>query len=97
MCNKVSLSFISGKCDCCHIEKAFHIPEHSAFFTAEESLCRSGCPSLLGGVDIVLRCPLYAFSAGLYLYKMYSIRIERNYVDFKVGTPPVPFQYSVSF
>ena len=46
---------------------------------------------LFSSVHIFLRWRLYAFPAGLYLYKMYSIRADGNNIYLKMSGPPVPF------
>ena len=66
------------------------IEGHSS--SASEKSFRCTCnPSLLCPIDIILWWRLYAFPAGLYLYKMYSIRADGNNIYLKMSGSPVPF------
>ena len=81
---------------CHHVEHALHASVWRSFPALEVSSCCFDDVSLLGPVHIVLRRCLYAHTAGLDLYKMYSIRTKGDYVDLKVSAPPVPFKDLVS-
>ena len=60
------------------------------------SLCCFGYTLLLGDVYIFLRGCLNIVTAGLDFYKMYSDRIDTDYVYLKVAIAPVPLQYPVT-
>ena len=61
---------------------AFEAPSSAAL---EKGTCRLDYLLLFSPVHIFLRWSLYAFPAGLHLYKMYSISIDRNDVYFKMS------------
>ena len=72
------------------------IEGHSS--SASEKSFRCICnPSLLCPIDIILWWRLYAFPAGLYLYKMYSICGSRNNVYLKMPYPEVAFKNHMPF
>ena len=81
---------------CHHVEHAFHASVWRSFSALEVPSCRLDDVRLLCPVHVVLRRRLYAHTAGLDLYKMYSISSEGDYVDLEVSATPVPFEDLVS-
>ena len=74
----------------------FVAAQRKLFPASKKAFCCRSNPSLLGPAYIFLWWSLYAFLAGLHLYKMYSIRTYRDYVDFKVPNSEVAFKNGVS-
>ena len=87
---------VAVKCHSHHIEHAFVAAERLSPAASEETLCRTYDPALLSPVYTFLRGSLYAFAAGLDLYKMYSSCIIRNDVNLKMPAAPVSFQDNMS-
>ena len=92
------LYFIRRAMEChgYYVEKAFHVCIGQCFSPVEESVCGFCQSFLFCRIHVVLRRSLYAFLAGLHLYKMYSFRIECYDIDFKMSAAPVPFQYCMA-
>ena len=86
-----------NQCDSHYVKLAVPASEGLSFPALEESPCCLCDPMLLFSVHIFLRRSLDAFPAGLDLYKMYSIRIDGNDIDFKMARSPVPFDYCMPF
>jgi hypothetical protein len=68
----------------------------NSFSAFKEAKCRFCYSGLLLITYILLRRGLYIPSAGLYLYKMYSIFVQRDDVYLQVAVSPVPGQYSMT-
>ena len=82
----------------CHrdnVERTFVTAVWHSMPAVEETQCRAGYARLLRMSHVFLRGGLYAFLAGLYLYKMYSILCERDDVDLQVPASPVSGHYRV--
>ena len=74
----------------------FVTAERKSFPASEKPLCRRCNLLLLCAVYIFLWRSLYAFAAGLHLYKMYSIRAFRDDVDLKMPYAEVALKDCVS-
>ena len=85
-----------NQCDSHYVKLAVLASEGLSFPALEKSPCCLCDPMLLSSVHIFLRRSLDAFPAGLDLYKMYSIRIDGNDIDFKMARSPVPFNYPLA-
>lgn len=88
--------FASFECHSYHIEHALQASVGCCVAAFKILAGRSYDACLLGPVHIFLWRSLYVQSAGLYLYKMYSISPERYDVYFQVSTAPVPFEDGVA-
>ena len=90
--------FVSGTMECHrnYVEEALHVSGRKRLRPVEEGI---GCfceSFLLECIHIVLRRRLYAFLAGLDLYKMYSFCIECYDIYLKMSAAPVSFKDDVS-
>ena len=90
------LGFASFECHGHHVEHALLASIGLSVAAFEVLAGRFYDACLLGPVHIFLWRSLYAQSAGLYLYKMYSISPERNHIYLQMSAAPVPFKYGMS-
>ena len=70
--------------------------EGQAFPASKVTFRRCSYAPLLHMIHIVLRRSLYAFAAGLYLYKMYSIRTHRDNIYLKMSDSVVALKNRVA-
>lgn len=84
------------ECHCNYVEEAFHFSVWQNISPVEEGIGGFSKSFLLEYIHIVLWRSLYAFLAGLDLYKMYSFCIECYDIYLKMSASPVPFQNGVS-
>lgn len=94
--NPLNLCLFPVYSNCNDIEYTFKVPAWKPLCGVEIT---QGCfyyLFLFCSVDIFLRWSLYAFLAGLYFYKMYSVRIDGNNVNFQMSVSPVAFENRVS-
>ena len=90
------LGFFSFECHSDDIKRAFKVAIWKSVFAFQETLRRFCYFFLLPVVHVFLGWSLDVSAAGLYLYKMYSILVQRDDIYFKMSASPVSSQYGVS-
>lgn len=88
--------FVFIECDGDHIKETLQVSADNLLGGVEVPKGGLGQMLLLCRSDIVLRRSLDILLAGLDFYKMYSIVIDGDYVDFKVAASEVSFEYRMT-